>query len=195
MVCVVLCYSLARAREESRVKINRRGDLTSVHSRDGVTKTQDSVSLARPRDAPGLSTNPRLRRSVYRPHAGAGAAWSTPRTFSPNPRTLAPPPRFTVTRPRTFTPSFARARLPPPRPAYASAYPSTTSVRTNASATPIAPHANPLRLHGFLDRADPSRATYAVAFEGAIARRALARRVLARSRARWIRWIRFDSIR
>jgi|TARA_B100001540_G_C15796501_1_gene637906 hypothetical protein len=54
-------------------------------------------------------------------------------------------------------------------------------VRTNASTTPIAPHANPLRLHGFLDRADPSRATYAVAFEGAIARRARARRVLARA--------------
>ncbi len=48
----MVLYSLARAREESRVKINRRGDLTSVHSRDGVTKTQDSVSLARPRDAP-----------------------------------------------------------------------------------------------------------------------------------------------
>tara|TARA_B100001758_G_scaffold211441_1_gene194786 strand:+ start:2560 stop:2763 length:204 start_codon:yes stop_codon:yes gene_type:complete len=67
-------------------------------------------------------------------------------------------------------------------------------VRTNASTTPIAPHANPLRLHGFLDRADPSRATYAVAFEGAIARRALARRA-KRPRARAMDSIRFDSIR
>jgi hypothetical protein len=49
-------------------------------------------------------------------------------------------------------------------------------VRTKASATPIAPHAKPLRLHGFLARAVPSRATYAGAPADAIARRRLASR-------------------
>ena len=84
------------------------------------------------------------------------------RTFE-NPRTRAAPDP-----PAPVAVLIAAARpgvplaAPPPRPraAYVSAYPSTTSVRTNASATSTTCQTAPARENGFDARAVPSRPTY-----------------------------------